>query len=113
MASAQYLLLPKILGLPVFTLEFGYVGGVLTDQHWTPLDNLFQFSFQGALSGTITSDRSMHSSWVFAVQQSGWDWLLQLRLDGSYTGVYSSVPVSARMQQQVRTMDCRVWPGWA
>lgn len=100
--NAQYLLLPKTLGLPVFTLEFGYVGGVLEAMNWAPLDNLFQFSFQGALSGALVSDRSMHTSWVFCVQPSGWDWLQNLRLDGSFTGVYPSIPVPASMQQKVR-----------
>ena len=60
-----------------------------------------QTRFQGAISGGVLAAQSFHggpANWVFAAQTSGWDWLLQLRLDGS--GAYTSTPVTAQFQQQ-------------
>ena len=97
--GGQHMLIPKIPGMPVYTLKFEQVASALESTVPDPVDNLNKFSFQGSLNNAVLCARSMHKTWVLAVQQTGWAWLLQLRMDGSYTQVYASTPVTATMQQ--------------
>jgi len=100
LAGGQYMLIPRIAGLPVYTLEFTRGSDrSVQSTGLVPVDDLSKFSFQGSLTNAVLSARSMHPTWILAVQQTGWAWLLQLRLDGSYTGVYGSTPVTSTMEQ--------------
>ena len=100
LSTGQHMLIPRIQGLPVYSLSFSTQNGVVRRSDLTPVEDLTRFSFQGTLGTAILSSRSLHPTWVLAVQETGWAWLLQLRLDGSYTGVYGSVPVTTTLQQE-------------
>lgn len=99
LAGGQHMLIPRVFGLPVYTLEFERRESVWHSTGVVPVQDLTKFNFQGALTNAVVSSRSMHLSWVLCVQQTGWAWLFQLRLDGSFTAVYASTPVTATMQQ--------------
>lgn len=105
LADGEHLLIPRIAGLPVYSVVFLYQGGVLRSNGLVPLQDLSQVPFAGKLANAAVAARSLHTSWAFATSQSGWDWLLQLRLEGSFTDVYASTPVTATMQQQVRPLS--------
>lgn len=113
--SGQHMLIPRVAGLPVYTLGFEVVSQVLRSTGVVPVEDLSKFSFQGTLTNAILCARSIHPTWVLAVQQVGWAWLLQLRLDGAYTGVYASVPVTTSLQQQGHcdAMSCEGCPDLA
>ena len=98
--DGEYLLIPRIDGYPVYSVEFLYRGGVLQSNGLVPLQDLSRVPFAGKLANMVVAAKSLHTSWVFAASQNGWDWLLQLRLEGTFTNVYSSTPVTARMSQQ-------------
>ena len=99
LANGQHMLIPRIVGLPVYTTEFIRRNGVLSGTALVPVDDLSKISFQGSLNNAVLCARSLQKTWVLAVQQTGWSWLLQLRLDGSFTQVYASTPVTATLQQ--------------
>jgi len=115
LAGGQYILIPKKAGLPVYKLGFEVVNRVLRRTELVPVETLNKFSFQGTLSNAVLSARSMHPTWILAVQQTGWAWLMQLRLDGSLTGVYASVPVTTTLQQagHCDAMSCEGCPDLA
>ena len=98
--TGQHLLIPRIQGLPVYSLTFVMQNGALRRSGLVPVDDLTRFSFQGSLGTAILSSRSLHTTWILAVQQTGWSWLLQVRLDGSFTGVFASVPVTTTLQRE-------------
>ena len=99
LSGGQYLLLPRILGLAVYTVEFAFTTAGFTSLGLIPVRELSQISFQGGLAGTVLADRSLRPSSLFAVTPSGWNWLVQLRLQGTATAVYASTPVTTNMNQ--------------
>lgn len=115
LSTGQHMLIPKIFGLPVYTVDFFFKNQVWQSSAPVSITDLSRFSFQGELSNAIVSARSMHPSWVLVAQQHGWAWLLQLRLDGSFTGVFASVPVTTTLQQAGRcdSVSCEGCPNLA
>ena len=94
-----YYLLPMVAGLPVFELGFNIGGSYLQLEYITAATSLSSVPFQGGLGSSVLAAQRLQDAWAFAAQTSGWDWLLQVRFDGS--GVFSSTSVTATMQQQV------------
>lgn len=110
--DGQYMLLPKVIGYPVYTLIFTKRAGALQMPSLVPVEDMSEITFKGLLEGAVLADRSLHASWVFAASNSGWNWLLQLRLDGTFTSVYSSTPVTANLQARGNcdAMSCEGCP---
>jgi len=101
LSSGQFLLLPMLSGLPAYETSFEVAQGVLRMQDIVPVASLDTFPFQSQLSGCILAAESLSPTSVFAASQAGWNWLLQVRLDGSATQVRSSTPVTTTLKQQV------------
>ena len=102
LSSGQFLLLPQILGLPAYETSFAVSQSALRMSDIVLVTGLDAFPFQSQLSGCVLAAASLSSNRVFAVSQTGWNWLLQVRLDGSATRVRASTPVITTLKQQVR-----------
>jgi len=98
-----YYLLPMSAGLPVFELGFNIGGSFLQLEYITAATDLDSVPFQGGLGSSVVAAQRLQDAWALAAKTSGWDWLLQIRFDGS--GIFSSTTVTAAFQQQVCLVD--------
>lgn len=100
--SDRYLLLPQRYGLSAMGFRVRRVGPGLALEFLSapePLAELGVVSYLDAVEGQLLSAYSLTGTYVLAVGRSGWDWLWQLRVQGSaVTGVYQSAQVSAVVQ---------------
>ena len=92
MEGGDSLLLPQTIGQPAYTVHFGALGAVIS-----PTDYLDAVPFQVGLVGAVLACQSLQADRLFAVSQSGWDWLMQVRVGGGAVQAFNSVPVATTL----------------
>lgn len=90
-----YLFLPKRAELSPYRLTFQLTGQFYALSSITPLSTPYWTNYVSTLSNHIMASHSANPSYIFAVTQQGWDWLKQVRLDG--TGALNSVPITTTL----------------